>query len=174
MSETICTVPWECGERECPVGWHVHHYCLDEDGTYTVCDSDGNHDPCEEGDVPAFDKQDAAWLDYSRHVAATGCDPLGEFMVARTTKRKERYTAAFRRSILGASLVAVRRAGKILTLRDLPQRVTDYLDCERLNDAAGNLRFRGGWQELIGLESVKVYRGTARVTFTLDIDEPRP
>jgi hypothetical protein len=174
MSETICTVPWECGERECPVGWHVRHYCLDEDGTYTVCDSDGNHDPCEGGDVPAFAEQDAAWLDYSRYVAATGCDPLEEFMVARTTKRKERYTAAFRRSILGASLIAVRRAGKVLTLRDLPQRAIEYLDCERLNGAAGNLRFRGGWHELIGLESVKVYRGTARVTFTLDIDEPRP
>lgn len=174
MDDIICTVPEACGERDCPVGWHLAHYWAYGDGTYSVCDSDGNHDACEQSDVPTGEQQDAAWLDYSRHVAATGCDPLGEFNVPRTTKRKERYTAAFRLSIIGAALVAVRRAGKVVPLRELPQRVADYLEVERLNGAAGNLRFRGGWQELIGLNSVKVYRGTARVTFTMENEEPRP
>lgn len=174
MEDIICTVPEACGENDCPVGWHLAHYWANDDGTYSVCDSDGNHDDCDEGDVPSCEQQEAAWLDYSRHVAATGCDPLGEFNVPRATKRKERYTAAFRLSILGASLVAVRRAGKVVPLRDLPQRVVDYLCVERLNGAAGSLRYGGGWQELIGLDGVKVYRGTARVTFTLNGEEPRP
>jgi hypothetical protein len=174
MSGIICTVPWCCGERGCPTRWHIEHYWFQDDGTYSVCDSDGNHDGCEQSDVPTCEQQEAAWLDYSRHVAATGCDPLGEFNVPRMTKRKERYTAAFRKSILGAALVAVRRAGKVVPLRDLPQRVIDYIDAERLNGAAGNLRYRGGWDELVGLDCVTVYRGTARVTFTLESEEPRP
>jgi hypothetical protein len=175
MEDIICTVPEACGESDCPVGWHLAHYWQYDDGTFSVCDSDGNHDDCDESDVPTADEQSAAWLDYSRHVAATGCDPLGEFAsVPRMTKRKERYTASFRKSIIGAALVAVRRAGKVVPLRDLPQRVIEYLDAERLNGAAGNLRFRDGWDKLIGLDCVKLYRGTARVTFTLDAEEPRP
>lgn len=174
MEDIICTMPKACGEKDCPVGWHLAHYWAYDDGTYSVCDSDGNHDGCDAGDVPTAEQEHAAWLDYSRHVAATGCDPLGEFFgVPRTTKRKERYTAAFRKSILGAALVAVRRAGKVVPLRDLPQRVIDYIDAERLNGAAGNLRYRGGWDELVGLDCVTVYRGTARVTFTLDHEETR-
>ena len=173
MEEIICTVPYACGDKDCPVGWHLAHYCAYDDGTCGVCDSDGNHDDCEQGDVPTCEQYEAAWLDYSRHVAATGCDPLREFNVPRTTKRKGRYTAAFRKSILGASLVAVRRAGKVVPLRDLPQRLIDYIDAERLNGAAGNLRYRGGWDKLVGLDCVTVYRGTARVTFTLDHEEPR-
>lgn len=173
MEDIICTVPQACGEKDCPVGWHLAIYWQYDDGTYSVCDSDGNHDGCDAGDVPTIEEQEAAWLDYSRHVAATGCDPLGEFNVPRVAKRKERYTAAFRLSILGAALVAVRRGGKVVPLRDLPQRVIDYLCVERLNGAAGNMRYEGGWQELIGLDGVKVYRGTARVTFTLDHEELR-
>ena len=160
MDDIICTVPEACGEKDCPVGWHLTHYWAYDDG-------------CEAGDVPTAEQEHAAWLDYSRYVAATGCDPLGEFNVPRTTKRKERYTAAFRLSILGAALVAVRRGGKVVPLRDLPQRVVDYLCVERLNGAAGNLRFTDGWQALLAIPEVKMYRGTARVTFTLDHEESR-
>jgi hypothetical protein len=175
MDCIICTMPECCGEKDCPVGWHLAHYWRYDDGTYSVCDSDGNHDDCDESDIPTDSEYSAAWLDYSRHVADTGCDPLGEFHgIPRATKRKERYTAAFRPSILGGKLVAVRRGGKVMPLRDLPQRVIDYLDCERMPGEAGNLRFRGGWQELTSLDCVKLYRGTARVTFTLDHEEPRP
>ena len=175
MDDIICTMPECYGENDCPVVWHLAHYWRYDDGTFSVCDADGNHDDCDESDVPTSAEHEAAWLDYSRHVAATGCDPLGEFMgVPRTTKRKERYTAAFRPSILGGQLVAVRRGGKVVPLGDLPQRVIDYLDCERRPGAAGHLVFRDGWKALIGLECVKLYRGTARVTFTLDHEEPRP
>lgn len=173
MGDIICTVPQACGEKDCPVGWHLAHYWAYDDGTYSVCDSDGNHEDCDADDVPSIEEHEAAWLDYSRHVAATGCDPLGEFNVPRVAKRKERYTAAFRLSILGAHLIAVRRGGKVVPLRDLPQRVTDYLEVERLNGSAGNLRFRGGWDALLAIPEVKLYRGTARVAFTLDHEEQR-
>lgn len=175
MADIIATVAWNCGEHDCPVGWHKSSYWLDDDGTYSVDSySDGDHEDVDADDLPTAEQERAAWLDYSRDVAATGCDPLGEFNVPRTTKRKERYTAAFRKSILGAALVAVRRSNKVVPLRDLPQRVIDYIDAERLNGAAGNLRYRGGWDELVGLDCVTVYRGTARVTFTLESEEPRP
>lgn len=171
MEDIICTVPWACGENDCPVGWHLHHYWIYDDGTYSVCDSDGNHDPCDEEDVPTSEQVCEAWLDYSRHVAATGEDPLCEFGVPRATKRKERYTAAFRKSILGASLAAVRRGNKTLPLHDLPERVTQYLDVE---GAGGRLCYREGWDALLAIPEVKLYRGTARVAFTLEHDVPRP
>lgn len=175
MEDIICTVPECCGESDCPTGWHLAHYWIYDDGTYSVCDSDGNHDECDESDVPTCEQVAAAWLDYSQHVAATGCDPLEEFRgVPRTTKRKERYTAAFRPSILGGQLVAVRRGGKVVPLGDLPQRVIDYLDCERRPGAAGHLVFRDGWKTLVALDCVKLCRGTARVTFTIEHEEPRP
>lgn len=175
MADIIATVAWNCGEHDCPVGWHKSNYWLDDDGTYTVDNySDGDHEGVDADDLPTAAEVDQSWIDYSRDVAATGCDPLGEFNVPRMTKRKERYTAAFRKSILGAALVAVRRAGKVVPMRDLPQRVIDYIDAERLNGSAGNLRYRGGWDELVGLDCVTVYRGTARVTFTLENEEPRP
>jgi hypothetical protein len=175
MADIIATVAWNCGEHDCPVGWHKSSYWLDDDGTYTVDNySDGDHEDIDADDLPTAAEVDQSWIDYSRDVAATGCDPLGEFFIPRTTKRKERYTAAFRPSIIGGLLVAVRRGGKVVQLCDLPQRAIEYLDCERMPGAAGKLRFRGGWQELTGLDCVKLYRGTARVTFTLDHEEPRP
>jgi hypothetical protein len=176
MEDIIATVAWACGDNDCSAGWHQSNYWVHDDGTYSVdryCD--GDSEPVDADEVPTAGEVCESWLEYSRHVAATGCDPLGEFRgIPRTTKRKERYTAAFRPSILGGLLVAVRRGGKVVPLRDLPQRVIDYLDCERQPGAAGNLVFRDGWKALIGLECVKLYRGTARVTFTLDHEEPRP
>jgi len=174
MEDIICTVPWCCGESDCPVGWHLEHYWIYDDGTYSVCDNDGNHDECDESDVPTFEQASAAWRDYSRHVAETGCDPLGEFSgVPRTTKRKERYTAAFRPSILGVQLVSIKRGGKAIPLSEIPQRVIDYLECERRPGAAGSLVFSDGWNALLALDCVKLYRGTARVTFTIEHEEPR-
>jgi hypothetical protein len=89
-------------------------------------------------------------------------------MKTMTKTKKERYTAVFRKSILGASLVSVRRARKDVPLRELPAHVAEYLDVLRLNGAAGNLVYREGWDALVATPEVTLYRGQARITFTVD------
>lgn len=172
MGDIICTVPEACDDKDCPAAWHLSHYWVYDDGTYSVCDSDGNHDPCDEDDVPSWEQVEAAWLEYSRHVAATGCDPLGEFMVARTTKRKERYTAAFRKGIAGPVLIKLTRGGKSVPVHEIPGRVAEFLMIKRTNNPNCNT-FDGDWETLAACDGVKVYRGVARITFTIEHGEPR-
>lgn len=174
MEDIICTVPEACGESDCPAGWHLAHYWIYDDGTYSVCDSGGNHDPCDADDVPTTEEHDRLWREYHAHVARTGDDQVGEFGVPRETKRKERYTAAFRKSICGAVLARVTRGGKEVPRRDLPQHVIDYLCVDRQPGAAGLMTFSGGWDALLALDCVTLHRGTARVTFTVEAKTPRP
>lgn len=173
MEDIICTVPWSCGESDCPVGWHLSHYWIHNDGTYTVCDSDGNHDPCDEEDVPGWDECEEAWLDYSRHVAQTGDDPLLEFFVRRTVKRKERYSAAFRKGIAGPVLIKLIRRGQAVPVQDMPDHVAEYLMIKQTNNPNCN-RFDGDWETLTACDGVKVYRGVARITFTVERECSRP
>ena len=53
MTEIIETMPWNCGERDCPVGWHQSNYWVQEDGSYTVDNyGDGDHDDIDEDELP--------------------------------------------------------------------------------------------------------------------------
>jgi hypothetical protein len=180
MEDIICTVPEFCGESDCPVGVHLAHYWCYDDGTYTVCDSDGNHEGCEESDVPSFDQQTAAWAEYYQHVADTGSDPLNEISSVRETlKRRERYTARFRNSILGAVLVQVKRGRSEVNLRQLPERVAEYLCVKRTNAMSPWVFSEGRFADLLKLDGVKAPRRlksqmpTASVRFIVEHEVPR-
>jgi len=85
MSDIILTVPWHCGDSDCPVGWHKADYWLQEDGEYTVAGwGDGSCETVDEPDVPNGEEYSSAWEQYRKHVAETGDDPLGEYMVKHT------------------------------------------------------------------------------------------
>lgn len=173
MDDIICTVPEQCGEKDCPVGWHLAHYWAYDDGTYSVCDCDGNHDGCDADDLPTADDVHEAWMQYARYVADTGTDPLHEYTVRRDNTTRERYTAAFRKSVLGASLVEVKRRGARVPLPSLPQHVAEYL-CVQQGTNPNVWLFDGGWDALAALtDTVTVYRGVARATFCLDRKTPR-
>lgn len=78
MEDIICSCPYYCDDCE---KWHVLHYWAYDDGTYSQCDSDGNHDPCEEDEVPTYKECDDAWYQYAKHVLETGDDNLGEYTI---------------------------------------------------------------------------------------------
>lgn len=184
MCDIISTTAWSCGfDDGCTVGWHCANYWLDSDGTYTVDRySDGDHEGIDEDELPTIEEVDKSWQDYAAYVARSGLDPLGNFNVKHTTKKKERYTATFKHMTwAGVVLCEVERSGKKLTLRDLPQRVSEYLNVKRKDEASAWFFQDGDWAFLTGLDGVKalpVKKGQimpeAVVTFTIDYDCPRP
>lgn len=127
MEDILCTMPRPCGDSDCPLQWHREHYWIYDDGTYTACDDDGNHEACAADDVPTFEEQEAAWLEYSRYVEDTGTDPLGEFLVPRKRKLRERWEFRFAPTIGGPCVTLARRRGRKTHPSMLPQHVKDYL-----------------------------------------------
>lgn len=181
--DIIATEAWSCGfEDGCKQGWHVANYWIDGRG-YTVDRySDGDHEPISKRDSPSPDAEHQSWIEYAKYVAETGLDPLGNYLIDRTTTRKERYTATFRQSIVGAALVKVVRGGKSLPIRSLPERVVEYLCVERV-DTMAPWRYVGvegdQWAALVACEGVRerVRKNApreARIEFTIDHKEPRP
>lgn len=181
--DIIATEAWSCGfEDGCKQGWHVANYWIDG-RRYTMDKySDGDHEPISKRDLPSPEAEHQSWIEYAKYVAETGLDPLGNYLIDRTTTRKERYIATFRQSIVGAALVKVVRGGKSLPIRSLPERVVEYLCVERPNQSAP-WRFVGGegdqWAALVACEGVRerVRKNApreARIEFTIDHKEPRP
>ena len=134
MEGIIATMPWHCGERDCPVGWHQANYWICEDGTYSVDnDADGDHETIGQADLPTGEEIGSAWEKYRKDVRATGEDVLGEYMVDYTYRRKARYTLAFRNSIGGAMLVGWKRGRGKWSIENPPIEVRDYM---LLNDGS--------------------------------------
>jgi len=143
MSDIIAEVPWHCGDRDCPVGWHKANYWVQEDGEFTI-DSygDGDHETVDESDVPHGEEYSSAWEQYREHVAETGEDPLGEYRVKSSFKRKARYTLQFRDSIGSAILCRWKRGRGEWTPATPPAEVIAYmlLDDWPPNPNTGNRR----------------------------------
>ena len=117
MSEVLFEMPVR--NEDYDSGWRRVSYCMswDDDppgyGEYTVCDEEGYHDPIDKDDVNhASARHEEAWKEYGEYVARTGLDPLSEYFVPRTYKRKVRYTVEFRNSIGGAYLCRWRRGAR--------------------------------------------------------------
>ena len=143
MEDIICTVPRECGNKDCSIGWHLEHYWIYEDGTYSVCDEDGDHDDCEEDDVPDADAEREAWARYAQFVVDTGTDPLHNYLIRHTVKRRERWTLQFSRSLVGIVLTGARRGrrGQWLGPSGVPRHVMVFAGVtdERLAKECGPL-----------------------------------
>jgi hypothetical protein len=181
-TDIIATEAWSCDfEDGCKVGWHVANYWIGG-SRYTVDRySDGDHEGIDEADIPNHEEIAASWQRYADYVSETGLDPLGEYLVPRTTKRKERYSATFRDSIVGPALVQVFR-GECLPLRTLPAHVVEFLCVERANESAPWV-FAGGednqWAALVACDVVRESNPKnapreARITFTIEREVPRP
>jgi hypothetical protein len=135
MEDIVCTIPYQCGDRECgaPGGWHKANYWICSDGTYSYDSlADGDHDPCDESDVPTADETKKAWGEYHQWVYKHGLDPLNEFFTAGKPRRKTvKYLAWFKKSILGWVLIDVRRGGKQVPLSEMPSELVEYLCVSR-------------------------------------------
>ncbi len=130
-TDIIMQVPWNCGDRSCPQKWHMGAYWIDGD-EYTYDEfMDGDHETIEEKDIPSTEEYDAAWHEYFEHVAATGEDPLGEFMGIKDHKDVQ-VSYEVDLVITGDDVVAtrVRRPKKAWT-SEIPKVVVSYLGLDK-------------------------------------------
>lgn len=104
MSDIICSRAWYDEDYDGPDGWNIEHLWAYSDGTYTTCDSDGNHESFEsefegealEDEVSSYCKDaEQSWIDYAQDCAQTGEDPLGQFNVRQTVNKKENWVIWF-------------------------------------------------------------------------------
>lgn len=137
MEDIICTIPLQCGEKDCAAQWHLRYFWAYDDGTFSECDADGNHNDIDADDIPSADAETQAWREYAAWVAETGVDPLREYAVARTIKRHEVWRIRVRPSVLGAVVYQVMRNRKRYDPRELPAHVAQYLtiDAQKRNGA---------------------------------------
>lgn len=140
LLDIVTTVPWHCGDKDCPDGWHLSNYWIQEDGSYTVDSySDGDHEDIDEEEMPSFEEQDQSWLRYYRDCIETGEDVLGEFarVEAAVVVVVERWQFIISNSILGPVLSRCRRArsngkgiygrGEWIWGGQAPRHLTEYL-----------------------------------------------
>jgi hypothetical protein len=160
------------------------------------CDQDGNWDTADSAEIgtpeaAALEKEYGydAWcknyLDYCKHVAETGKDPCGEFLVSPTVKVKQTWRATFNPSVLGVVLVAARKHGQDW------HRPEDLKPTAEGNSVLGFLnaqhRGRGVWvtedfktlEELeqcitnnSDLKRVRSSKGAVTVEFSITVEKP--
>jgi hypothetical protein len=116
--DIITTIPWTCGFcDDCKVGWHLANYWIYDDGTYSIDKySDGDHDACEQAEVPSADDEQKAWREYYEYVVTTGLDPVSQFHLPALNKKPHSWQAKIRNSIGstkdGLRVTGVRRRGR--------------------------------------------------------------
>lgn len=128
MSDIICTQAWTCGDKDCAAQWHQRNFWAYSDGTFSVDEySDGDHETCDESDLPTSATIDASWREYAQHVAATGTDPLGNYYVRSERTERQAWAFRFSRSIVGPVLLQARRGRRVVPSSELPKHVRQYL-----------------------------------------------
>ena len=132
-------------------GWVHEHFWRYDDGTYSRCDNDGNHEDCDEDDIPNHSEQQALWREYAAYVVETGTDPLAEYLVKKEYVRKEAWEFKFAPGLGGAALLEVRHGKHRYTrphLHTMPQHVKDYLNLRH----SGRLSYLNDfttWEEFV-------------------------
>jgi hypothetical protein len=178
MSDIFMTLPWNCGERNCPVGWHLSNYWISDDG-YTVDQyGDGDHESVDADDLPSSKEHEDAWRSYWQHVADTGEDPLGELglRVKEYTVSTPLWRIQLQKGITEVVLVAASRNGRRCTPSSLPPEVMDYMEASR--SPGGAITTSLSWGELSACPEITLSRRfpsiIAVARFQLPIKKPRP
>lgn len=162
MNEIISTQAWACGDKDCRAQWHQRNFWAYSDGTFSVDEySDGDHETCDESDLPTGEEIDASWCEYAQHVAATGEDPLGNYFVRSARTERQAWAFRFGPSIVGPVLLQARRGRRIVPASELPGHVREYLG---LHQDGKRMEGFGSWDEfaaaLGGLKPGRWHRDT--------------
>jgi hypothetical protein len=129
----ITQVPWHCGERNCPAGWHLGSYWVDDTSEtgYTFDEfTDGDHEDVD--DLPTPEEEATAWASYWQDVIETGEDQLRQLTISRVRKVKRVWqvvVADWTGNFDGLKLVQARRRGRgpWRKPQDLPADLLRYL-----------------------------------------------
>jgi len=140
MEDIIEQIPVACGDKDCPVQYHMEYYWIYMGKTgkrcrFSVCDADGNHEDIKRRDVPTPARAAAAWREYYEYCARTGLDPVGEFLrdgAANRPAKKIRYRARLSRwigeSVHGLKALEFSRGrGPWRPASEMPGHVAEYL-----------------------------------------------
>lgn len=165
MEDIIMTLPSYSDDCD---SWTQNFIWGYDDGTYTICDECGDHEPLEASDVPSDEEFSRLWREYSQWVLDTGRDPLGEFNVRHTRKVKERWFLRIGKTLVGPRLLAARRGKTIYQPGEIPEHLRSFLNLTA-DFRLGDFKF---WEDLIKLEpTIKPWKWWA---CQLEQDQPRP
>lgn len=120
---------------------HVWIYIRGRGVSYSICDSDGNHEPATKREVDLqSEKHDSDWVRYSRHVLETGEDPLHEFTIKRQTLVRRNIVAVFAPSPGSDAMVLeyVVVGGRTLLASEretIPKAVLEFLELDLTDEA---------------------------------------
>ena len=132
MEDIIASQAWTCGDKDCAAQWHVRNFWVYDDGTYSVDEfSDGDHEGCDEADIPTPEEISASWREYALHVAETGRDPLDNYFVRTHRVREQHWSFCFGPSIVGPVLLRALHGRRRVLGLDLPFHVREYLNLHR-------------------------------------------
>lgn len=186
MADIIMQVPWNCGEKDCTVGWHLGSYWIQDEGAPYTYDSftDGDHEDLDsEDDLPSDQEIRKAWEAYDQDCLATGTDPLYQYNVQHTLKRESWWTVELTNSIVGVRFLQARRGthSRGLWINDaamLPEEVRNYMLLELhcgnwymcINEP-GKRSTMPEVRELIGSgsEDTKILQGTGTLKLRLRV-----
>lgn len=165
MEDIIMHIPSYCDDCET---WHQEFIWAYDDGTYSICDSDGDHEPLDAEEVPSQEEHNRLWQQYSHWVVEHGEDPLGNFMVRHVAKVKERWQFKLIKTLVGPRLIEARRSGHAYAQADLPEHVRSFLNL----DSSGKLCDFSTWDELI--EVLPDIKPSRWFISHIEYDKPRP
>lgn len=159
MTDIIQSTPWACGERNCPVGWHLANYWIDTDnGGYTVDRyGDGDHENIEAEDIPTAEEDTKAWSEYAQHVIEAGEDPLSEYTVSYYTLVIEHWRLEIHKSLSRPTIAIASRNNRRVALEELPQHVRDYMTVAPSQNPR-LLQLNTAWEELIDCPEVTPHK----------------
>jgi hypothetical protein len=178
MCDIYQSTPWSCGERDCPVGWHLANYWTsDTDNGYTVDRyGDGDHEDIDFDDIPTLDEHDEAWKSYFQHVVDTGEDPLSELPVKTAITATYSWRLQLQKGINGVVICLASRNQRSLPPASLPREVLEYMHATV--GPMNSVTVLIPWDELITFPEVTLNKRfpsiCAVARFTLPVSRPRP
>ena len=150
MDEPLFSKAWSCGESDCESGWHEATYWMNITGkkeSYSVDSySDGDHEDCDQVDLPTNEQVKASWEEYAADCLITGKDPLGQYRVKSKKTTNHQWQVKFGISILGIKCLGLRRRGRgrWISPNKIPQDVAEYLCIRKFSPNSSNWIFDDG------------------------------
>ncbi len=175
--------PYYCDDCDT---WHENYVGLEiENGEIldVSCDTDGNWDrdgsgeKATEANYERLNREliasaERASKDYLAHCAETGDDPLGNFYVDRTKKRKEHWQAQFRAWIglakHGFAVTEAYRGKRTYKPGELPTYVSEFLGLQKVGDRYC-MEGITSFDDMSGADKVN----PSRISFTIEREIPR-